>query len=157
MIYQNTQLYTKNGSIDDSIKNEIKVGIGVLYKIEVYFPPGCCGLTRIRLMLNERQIYPLPVNEFFRGENTTITFDDTLIIDQPPYTIVIEGFNEDTVYDHLTIVRIGFESEPSYMTRYIPPSITELVEKLQEDEAIKRKTVNETILQNLKILVKRGD
>lgn len=154
MIIQNTQTYPANGSTADSIKNVIKLGIGVIYKIEVYFPPGSCGLCNIRLLYNTRQIYPLPIDEYFRGERNTITFDDTFISDVSPYELVVDGYNSDTIYDHMGIVRIGFESDPSFIVRYIPPTITELIGKLQENERIKSEQLKITALDKLKDMLR---
>lgn len=156
MIIQKTHIYPALGSITNPVKNVIRLGIGVLYKFEIYFPPGSCGLTSIRLLYNTRQIYPMPIDEYFRGERNTISFEDTFISDTPPYELIIEGYNVDEVYDHTVIVRLGFESDPAFIVRYIPPTITELLAQLQESERVKSEQLKETSIKQLRELLKES-
>ena len=132
MIIQKTIQIPANTSKEDNFKTLIKLTKGLIYQIDFYFPPGSCGLAGICIFLNEVQIYPINLGEFFIGENNNISFPDTIIVGESPYDLVVLCYNEDTLFSHQIILRIGFESNDDLILRYLPEKIETIVNKIEE-------------------------
>ena len=150
MIYQLTKTFSKSGTEGVFEKECLQLTRGLIWKFEVYFPPGSCGLVRIKLMENEHQLYPSTPDELFRGENNTISFDDTYLIKDPPFVLTLQGYNLDTVYDHVVFVRIGFTSKDDLILRYLPPSLNEIIDMLNQSTIQQQEKVVEDSRKNLK-------
>lgn len=132
MIIQKTLTIPFNTTKTELLIEDIKLTKGIIYQLDVYFPPGSCGLMGICITLNESQLYPNEIGEFFIGDNNIISFPDTTVIKDSPYILQLKGYNEDTIYNHSVIVRIGFESNNDLISRYIPKPIDEIIEKINE-------------------------
>ena len=147
MIYQHSYTYPANGSFSTRVKTSLSLDKGLVYRIEIDFPPGSCGLLKLRIMKNTRQLWPFPPGEWFRGERTLISFDETHFIRSSPYEVVIEGYNEDTYYDHLGIIRIGFIQEDDYILRYVPQNIEKYIGQLEMEKESREEKEKELILK----------
>jgi len=52
---------------------------GLFYKLELFFPPGPSGLVGVSLHSASHQIYPADTDEWFLGDNVTISFEDEFL------------------------------------------------------------------------------
>lgn len=149
MIYQLSQSFSKNGSVSNIESFPISLGRGIVYKIEIDFPPGSSGLLRVKISENDRQIYPTNNNEFFRGDNQIISFDDIYVVKIAPYEWFLEGYNLDTLYDHMVIVRIGFVSDIDIMRNYLPESLEKALSKMEDIRAENEEKGRENVRKSI--------
>lgn len=82
----------------------IKLSIGILTGISVYFPWGCAGLTGIRILHYEHQLYPTNLDEWFIGNEILIEFSGEYWILEGPNEFKIEAYNLDDFYQHTPVV-----------------------------------------------------
>lgn len=126
MVYNVEQLFPFGAVESEYTQQRVVLGKGIVFRFELYFPPGSCGLTYVRISENDRQIYPVTPNTHFRGENIKFEFDDTYLVDIPPYTWTFEGYNLDDTYDHTIFLNIGFVSDENLRLRYEPNTLEEI-------------------------------
>jgi len=88
----------------DPERLEIKLCIGVIQKISIYFPWGCAGLAGIRVFHYEHQLYPTNPDEWFAGNEVFIEFDDEYSILEGPNEFKVEAYNLDELYSHSPVV-----------------------------------------------------
>lgn len=120
MIYQST-IKTLKGPAAFTYKHSVlKVCKGLVYKVEIAFPPGCTGLLKVKIFDGGHQTWPSNPEESFHTDNFIISFEDTLLKLAAPFQYDIYTVNEDTLYDHSVTVRIGMVSKEIYMARFLP-------------------------------------
>jgi len=123
MIYQTTiKTAASVGETDDN-KTTLSLNRGLLYQIDVYFPPGPSGLLHAQIFEKGVLLYPSSENESFIGDNHYISFNDTYLLTLPPYEFTVKTWNEDTKYAHTVIIRIGLLTKDDLIVRYLPQDI----------------------------------
>lgn len=157
MIFQKSITTKANTTKDNSIKTKIKITKGLLYKIEVYFPPGSSGLLGVRIYDNVECIYPTGYDEFFRGDSCLISFDDTYVFNVTPFEVYIETYNLDDLYDHEVIVRLGIITQDDMIRRYVPQPIAEVLQQILEQQVAVEQEFNESLLEDLQDLIKETE
>lgn len=65
-------------------------------------------------------MYPATLGETFSSDGAIIGFDDLYFKSSEPFEFIIEGWNEDTAWDHTIQVRIAMASSEAFMSRYMP-------------------------------------
>ena len=117
---------------DESSQEEFTLPLskGLIYLVEFRFPPGSSGLTRFRIYYQGYQLYPKNNLGYFNGNDDTIRFDDTQLIDVIPYQLILRGYNLDVTWEHEIFLRIGVISEEKYLQRYLP----NIAEKIIREE-----------------------
>ena len=123
---------------------------GLIYRLEIDFPPGCCGLLHVQIFDGRYQVWPSTRGESFHGDACVVAFDDCYLKTAAPWVFKIITWNEDDTWNHTTQVRIGIASSEAFMSRYMP-SIT--WDKFQsvldrtalEQEAAKRAALEESL------------
>jgi len=78
---------------------------GIIVHVEVEFPPGCYGLAGVRVIEREHQIYPTNDDEWFISDAYVIHFTDVHYLYSPPFSLRLEGFNQDDTYQHRITLR----------------------------------------------------
>ena len=109
-----------NTSADSPKETLFKLTKGLVYKIEVFFPPGPQGLVGVRILEKNVQLYPVERTEWFVGDNMTIQFEDTYYLFLPSFEWTIQSYNTDTAWEHTVQVRLGLMTEQEYVARYAP-------------------------------------
>ena len=84
----------------------IKIKLGVIWRVWVTFPPGCAGLTKLRLYIDEHPFLPVEKDAYIRGDGITYEVPVSFEIKQKPAIVRVEGWNEDDTYDHTIDVYI---------------------------------------------------
>ena len=120
MIYQATITTLKGPLGFTHLQSTLKVTKGLVYKVEIAFPPGCANLLKVRIFDGGHQMWPSNTNESFHTDGFVISFDDTLLKLAAPFQYTIHTVNEDTIYDHSVTIRIGMVSEELYIARFLP-------------------------------------
>jgi len=79
--------------------------------IDVYFPPGCCGLTRVQAYYGSEQIAPKPTGADFRGDNMLVRCPLRWKVPEKPCPIRFVLWNLDDTYSHTPIIFVTTAEE----------------------------------------------
>ena len=116
------------------MKTIIKVTKGLVYRVEIEFPPGAAGLHHVVIFDGGYQVWPSSPGQTFHGGWSLIGFDDTYLKLSAPFEFQAYSWNLDDTYPHLVQVRIGMVSNEIFMARYLPTYGYEHFLKLIEAE-----------------------
>lgn len=111
MIYSFEITTPANTPLSNMKKTVMKLAKGTTYRIEILFPPGPCGLLHVQISDALHQVWPTNAGEFFTTDDETISFNDELVIGEPPYELQAYTYNEDDTYDHTLWIRIGLKEK----------------------------------------------
>jgi len=120
MIYSTSITSGKLGSAAANRVVILSVTRGLIYRVEVDFPPGCCGLTGVKIFDGGYQVWPSSRDDSFAGDAQVIAFDDTYLKLSAPFEFRIETVNLDDTWSHKVQVRLGMASNEAFMSRYMP-------------------------------------
>ena len=95
---------------------------GTIHQVELNFPSGCAGLVGLRLKQGSHQVIPSNAGSWFIGDNVNISFPENYLMYSSPYYIEIQSYNEDELYPHTVILRVGL------LRRYLGKRITSFEE-----------------------------
>lgn len=143
MIYTGNITIPKDTPSNRPVREPIIVVRGLVYKVEIEFPPGPEGTTHIVINDGGFQVWPTTPGVDFASDDYTISFDDTYLKTVSPLEFQIYGYNTDTVNNHSVQVRIGMVSEDVFIARFLPTytydHFMNLIRKMQKDEIEKAK------------------
>lgn len=120
MIYTAHITYTSGGSADDPVRTKLQITKGLIYRVEIQFPPGCAGLVHTQIFDGVLQLWPSTIDDSFAADSTVIGFDDSYFKLTAPYFLDILGYNLDDTYDHTIGYRIGLVSKDLFIARFVP-------------------------------------
>lgn len=120
MIYAKDITTPKNTPASAPVITPLILTRGLIYKVEVEFPPGPSGYLHCFMLHGSHQFCPIPDGETFRSDSAVIDFEDTYPMQTEPFRINIHTYNLDDTYDHWLQVRIGVVSKEVFMARYLP-------------------------------------
>jgi len=98
----------------------LDVDKGMVYRIEIQFPPGPAWLSGCRIFDQLTQVFPKTMNEYFIGNSMLLSYDELYEVKSMPYEFYIHTYNTSIHYDHKCIVRIIMETKDAYMSKIIP-------------------------------------
>lgn len=133
MIYTASITTSKGGSEAGAVTTILKVTSGLVWLLEVDFPPGCCGLAHIQIFDGLYQVFPASSGESFHGDNFTLHLEDLYFKEAEPFELRIRTWNVDTVWDHALQVRVGMAMGRAEMSRYMPALAFEDFEELMAE------------------------
>jgi hypothetical protein len=87
------------------VEDEVKLTYGVITHVEVEFPPGCAGLAYGRILHEGHQVWPTDPASWFRSDGRAIVWNERYELLEVPYTMVIQGYNDDDTFPHELIFR----------------------------------------------------
>jgi len=153
MIYAST--ITTPAETAEGAKEDVtlKITSGLIWMLEVDFPPGCCGLLHVQIFDGLYQVFPASTGESLHGDAVTVHFDDLYFKQAAPFELKIRTWNDDETWQHVTQVRVGLAASRAEMSRYMPALSFEdfeklLAESIAEQEAIRQLQL-ETVLKTL--------
>lgn len=136
MIYAYDVTTEANVTVANAIRTPLKVTKGLVYRVEVEFPPGPLGLQHVTIWDGGYQVWPSNPGESFHGDNGFITFEETYLKLAAPFEFQARTWNEDDTYAHTIHIRIGMVSSEIYMARFLPTiGMDKLLEVLKRTEA----------------------
>jgi len=103
--------------------------------IDVYFPPGCCGLTRVQAYYGSEQIAPKPTGADFRGDNMLVRCPLRWKVPEKPCPIRFVLWNLDDTYSHTPIIFVT-TAEEEQVKPYKP--VSEFVNVLKRLMGLRR-------------------
>lgn len=146
MIYSQYIYTVKDTYAVNPLSTVLKVCKGLVYKVEVEFPPGPMGLYKCQIYDGGHQLWPATPGQYFKSDGLLISFDDTYLKLAAPYEFTIYTWNEDEAYPHGLTVRIGMVSKELFMSRFLPSyGYQELTRFLREEQESQEKAKEEII------------
>jgi hypothetical protein len=79
---------------------------GTVTKVDVQFPGGVIALAHVTITNGLYQVFPSNQDADFATNDETITWPENLVIDQPPFGLQVNGWNDDDTYQHTITVRV---------------------------------------------------
>lgn len=146
MIYSIDITTSKSKTYVDRKLTRMHVTKGLVYKVEVFYPPGSHGLLNCFIMDGGYQCWPSSPGQTFTGDNVTISFDDIYLKSSAPYLFDIFTFNLDDTYEHALTVRIGLVSADVFMARFLPTIAYDLLAKRLTEIEREQRAEQEQIL-----------
>jgi len=120
MIYAaNITIPANTPAINPTLKR-LPVTEGLIYKLEIEFPPGPEGTAHIIIYDGSSPVWPSNPGIDFASDAYTISFDDTYLKTRPPFEFQIYGFNTDTENEHSIQIRLGIVSKDIFIARFLP-------------------------------------
>ena len=107
----------------------MKMTHGVIRKVIIVVPPGCSGLSHLKILYHEHQLYPLNVQGNYKGDGTTISFEEYQPIIVAPYELKAKGWNSSTKHTHEFIMNFTI-LRPEEMGMKIPSQSIRALEEL---------------------------
>lgn len=92
----------------------INISKGILHQLEIVFPPGPRGLLHVTINNALHQVWPTNPDGNFSNDNESLVFRENYEIKDSDKTLYANTWNEDTLYDHIVIVRIGIVEKKSW-------------------------------------------
>jgi len=90
----------------DSKRTVLPLNRGSISKVGLLFPTGCAGLLHVRLRRFGRQVFPTSTGESFAGDGTLIEWMENYLLDEEPFSMELETWNDDDSYPHKVYVSI---------------------------------------------------
>jgi len=142
-----TEANTSEGSKEDIV---LTVTSGLIWLLEIDFPPGCCALQHVQIFDGSYQVLPATPGESLHGDAVTMRFDDLYFKQAAPYELKIRTWNLDDTWSHTIQIRIGMAASRAEMSRYIPAFGWEnfervLAESLASQQAIREKQLKQML------------
>lgn len=150
MIY-GTLITTASGkSINEATRTPLKITKGLIWLMEVDFPPGCVGLVHLQIFDGKYQLLPASPGKTLSGDGRLLRYDDLYLKQAAPYELTVVTWNEDELWDHNIQVRVGLASSRLFMARYMPSIgwedfVTQVEEARQMQEAAKVEQTKEIL------------
>ena len=94
---------------ENSIRVNVKVPAGIIRKVWVLIPYGHKALAHLIIRHGETQI--IPWSGDIHGDGEQLVFDEVYELPTED-TLILEGWNEDSKYDHRFIVRLLILPKP---------------------------------------------
>ena len=96
----------------------LKLSKGVITHAGIFFPPGCHGLVKSRLLFHEFQLIPLSKGEWATGNDAEVGGERFYKMGSAPYELKLVACSPSCIYDHTITIRI--EVNPEAVASYIP-------------------------------------
>lgn len=116
----------KNTSRAVPLTYDMKLPLGMIYRLWVEFPKGCSGLVGFRMERATIQIFPLPDGVWLRSDNSVMSFGFTHPIRSEPHEVKLYGYNLDDTYDHT--IWVGLEMRG--FAKDMPPELQSFIKTL---------------------------
>lgn len=126
-----------NTSESNPLITAIKLFTGIIYHIDVYFPPGPSGLLGVQLQVGGHQVFPYNRGAWVIGDDVLFAYDDLMSFDISTEQLDIYTYNSDTVYSHKCLVNIGIVTEQQFINAKVPnASLNQVVTALDNLTAV---------------------
>ena len=131
-LYSFSFIIPKQTPKDKPVEKIVKVGSGLIKKIQIRIPPTHYGLAKLRIYAQEALILPENPEEWVYGHNEIIEDELMLLILRPQYEFRLVGYNESMFRDLGFIVRFVVVPLTTFKTLPIARTEEELVRLLTE-------------------------
>lgn len=111
MFYKYSLEIPTTATEDDPEVLVISLPYGVIHHVEMYFPPGCEGEAKVKIIHNEFQLWPSNPGKWFAGDEFPIKFNEDYRLPENFNLLKLYGYNDDTKNIHTITFRIGVKGE----------------------------------------------
>jgi len=162
MIFSASITSGKYGDSDADRVVVLPVCNGLVYRFEIDFPPGCCGLLQVRIFDGSYQVWPSSRDDYFHADSQVVGFDDCYLKRAAPFDFRIETKNLDEVWSHTIQVRIAMASHEAFMSRYMPSISWDkfnevLAEAAIEQDRIRREAIEASAAELRRLTDESGE
>jgi len=126
MLYPKELLVPAKTPETSPVSVEIEIAEPLISRIEVFFPPGCAALVKVRLMRGTEQVWPRPHGSWASGNNEVVGSAELLKVPMTPIVLRFEGCSPEANFDHRVLCRI--HTLPEEVVRYY-----ESIERIREE------------------------
>lgn len=130
------------------LQSVLKVTKGLVYKVEVDFPPGPRGTLKVQIYDGGHQVWPSTGGEYFQADGYCISFDDTFLKLAAPFQFDIYTWNIAEDYPHAVTVRIGMVSSDLYIARFLPSYGYEELKRLMAEAQDLQEAEREALIES---------
>lgn len=142
MIYTVSITTPKNTLVTAPRRTVLTVTKGLVFRFDVQFPPGPCGLVYVAVFDGNYQVWPSTPGQWFISDDMVIGYDDLYFKNAAPFEFTIYTVNLDDTYDHWCQIRIALVTKEVYMARFIPSlawkEYAELLTRIESEQAARR-------------------
>ena len=132
MVFSTRVTTPANTTENNPMDTVLKCSSGLIYQVEIMFPPGSSGLMGVRIRSQNVSLYPRNRDEWFIGDNYVYSFPDLFELYVDSNEINIMSYNVDTDYAHLCTVSLGIVSRADYIEHFLPGQATKaLIESME--------------------------
>jgi len=107
MLYSWDITVPANTTVADPVRQDLKLGYGVVSQVTVLFPPGCARLVHLRIFRGANQIWPSTSDQDLSGDTFPIEWPEYYELVNHPFVVVARLWNEDDTYEHTVTIRIA--------------------------------------------------
>lgn len=109
MLYQCALTIPANTPSTAPESAELQLMFGTITYIEIEFPAGCVGLVGAQVYDGPLQIVPWTPAAWLVSDDHNVAVQTLYSLWQPPFTLYLDGYNEDTVNDHTLQLRVTMD------------------------------------------------
>lgn len=114
MYYEYTLTIPANTPSSAPVREVVSLCPGTITKVDIFFVPDCAGYVGVRVLRFEHQLWPTNPDVWFRRNEDGPDWEESFPLDDDPYELIVEGYNEDDSYAHDVI--LGFAVIPTAET-----------------------------------------
>lgn len=104
---------------------------GVITKIGVYFPDGCCGVVKVRILRGKlERLLPSNPDEWITGNDQEVEFPMSYALDDVPYSLDFVGISPDAYRKHTVTVRITLLPEEVAIPFNVVRDLVQILKRL---------------------------
>lgn len=122
---------TAGTALDKPFPTEYPIPLGILTKITVIYPTGTWRTGYLRILLNEKQIYPTNQDGWIRGDNYPIEWEDYLPLDGIGYFKFLTAA-PNAINNHQVYIGIAIKPYKKDMTIKAIHNLTDSILKLYQ-------------------------
>ncbi len=108
------------------VRVEMPIDQGVITKFMVRPRPGHSALAHLIILHHEHQIAPSIRDMELHGDTFPIDWEDYLEVPQPPFELVLEGWNDDDTYAHTFDIYIAMILKTQTLGQIVADAIRSL-------------------------------
>lgn len=80
---------------------------GVIHRVEVSFPSGCCGLVHMQVFYHGLPLFPGTPGTSLAADGPPIAWNEYIEVLGEPFRLTVRTWNDDDVYPHTPVLRVG--------------------------------------------------
>ena len=78
----------------------LPLGLGIIHRVDVGFPPGALGQVHVVIDRDGRQLYPSNPQGNWAWNDIYLQHPDFFPLEVEPFAVVARTWNDDTSFDH---------------------------------------------------------
>lgn len=104
MLYQSSIVIPHNTSITNPYLSNIRITEGRIARWLVTIPVSSGWSVGVRVLHSDFQLLPLTPGTWVEGGLVHLNIEESILIDNYPYELKVECYNNDPYYDHKILI-----------------------------------------------------